>query len=167
MNTQGRALDRQQRRQEAVQLLENGLSSTAVAAQFGVTDRTVRNWRRRYVDDGAEGLADRPRPGKACKLSPRQRENLRKRLLKGAVSEGFDTDLWTCPRIQAVILRRFGVEYHVDALPYVLKSLGFTCQKPQLRAVERDEGAITTWIAQDWPRIKKSNSAAGPARICR
>ncbi len=167
MNTQGRALQRQQRRQEAVQLLEQGWSPASVATRFGVTDRTVRNWRARYLEEGAEGLADRPRPGKACKLSGRQREGLRKRLLKGARSEGFDTDLWTCPRVKEVIRRRYGVEYHVDALPYVLKSLGFTCQKPQLKAVERDDAAVATWIARDWPRIKKSRPPAGQARFRR
>ncbi len=90
-----------------------------------------------------------------------QRNGLRNWLLKGARSEGFDTDLWTCPRVKEVIRRRYGVEYHVDALPYVLKSLGFTCQKPQLKAAERDEAAVATWIARDWPRIKKSRPPAG------
>lgn len=90
-----------------------------------------------------------------------KRNGLRNWLLKGARSEGFDTDLWTCPRVKEVIRRRYGVEYHVDALPYVLKSLGFTCQKPQLKAAERDEAAVATWIARDWPRIKKSRPPAG------
>ena len=112
-------------------------------------------------------MAAVPHPGKPPKLSARQREGLRKRLLKGALSEGFDTDLWTCSRVKEVIRRRYGVEYHVDALPYVLKSLGFTCQKPQLKAVERDDEAIATWIARDWPRIKKSRSEAGQARLRR
>lgn len=78
--------------------------------------------------------------------------------MNGARTEGFDSDLWTCPRVRQVILRRYGVDYHVDSLPYLLKSLGFSCQKPQLKAVERDEEAIATWIARDWPRIKKNAS---------
>ncbi len=116
-------MQRQQRRLEAVRLLEQGWSPVSVAARLGVTDRAVRNWRARYLQEGAEGLVDRPRPGKACKLSAAQQRDLTRRLVRGARAEGFDTDLWTCPRVKEVIRRRYGVEYHVDALPYVLKSL--------------------------------------------
>ncbi len=167
MKTQGSVTQRERRRQEAVRLIAQGYSQVEAARHLGVTDRTVRNWVRRYRESGEPGLADRPRPGKPCKLSVRQREGLRKRLLKGAQSEGFESDLWTCPRIREVIRRRYGVEYRVESLPYLLKSLGFSCQKPQLKAVERDEAAIATWIAQDWPRIKKSRSTAGAAGVCR
>lgn len=138
-----------------------------VAARLGAAERSVRHWRQIVREQGEAGLAAKPHPGKPSKLTARQRAGLRKRLLKGARAEGFDSDLWTCPRVKEVILRHYGVEYHVDALPYVLKSLGFTCQKPQLKAAERDEAAIHTWVAQDWPRIKKSGSAGGAAGIHR
>ena len=122
---------------------------------------------RRYRESGLAGLAEKPRPGKPCQLSARQKEGLRKRRLKGARSEGFPTDLWTCPRIRQVILRRSGVESCVERLPSLRKSLGVRCQKPQLRAAERDEGAIATWIAKAWPRMKTRRSAAGAAGIRR
>lgn len=167
MRTHGSAEQLERRRREAVALLDQGLSVAAVAKRVRAAERSVRHWRQTAQEFGEAALAATPHPGKASKLSARQREGLRKRLLKGARSEGFDTDLWTCPRVKEVIRRRYGVEYHVDALPHVLKSLGFTCQKPQLKAVERDDAAIATWISQDWPRIKKSRTATCPARIRR
>jgi hypothetical protein len=33
--------------------------------------------------------------------------------------------------------------------------LGWSLQRPERRAVERDESAIARWIAHEWPRIKK------------
>jgi transposase len=167
MNTQGRIDERVRRRREAVRLVDEGWTQAAVAARVGVTERTIRNWVRRKREEGDEGLADRPRPGRASKLTKRQKAGLRQRLLKGARANGFDTELWTCPRIRELIRRQYGVEYRVESLPYLLSSLGFTCQKPQLRAVERDDAAIQTWVARDWPRIKKSPSAEGPARVRR
>ena len=167
MRTHGSAEQLERRRREAVSLLDQGLSVAVVARRVGAAERSVRHWRQTAQVGGEAALAAVPHPGKPPKLSARQREGLRKRLLKGALSEGFDTDLWTCSRVKEVIRRRYGVEYHVDALPYVLKSLGFTCQKPQLKAVERDDEAIATWIARDWPRIKKSRSEAGQARLRR
>jgi transposase len=64
--------------------------------------------------------------------------------------------LWTCPRVAQVIRREFGVRYHVDHIGRLLRSLGFTPQKPERRARERDESAIQRWVKQDWPRIKKT-----------
>jgi hypothetical protein len=45
--------------------------------------------------------------------------------------------------------------------------LGWSCQKPERRAVERDEVAIARWMQQDWPRIKKRCAARRPSRVRR
>ncbi len=76
-------------------------------------------------------------------------------LLRGAKAAGFPTDLWTCPRIAKVIEERFGVHYHVDHIGRMLHALGWSPQKPQRRALERDEEAIGRWTKEDWPRIKR------------
>jgi hypothetical protein len=83
------------------------------------------------------------------------RENLRRRLLAGAQSQGFATELWTCPRVRVLIAERYGVEYHVDHIPRLLRSLGFSPRKPRARSSQRDEAAIDQWVARDWPRLKK------------
>ena len=40
-----------------------GRSNSAVAAELGVTARTVGKWRRRFLEQGPDGLSDEPRPG--------------------------------------------------------------------------------------------------------
>jgi len=55
-----------------------------------------------------------------------------------------------------VIRREFGVRYHVDHIGRLLHSLGWTAQKPERRARERDEGAIQRWVSVDWKRVKKT-----------
>jgi transposase len=77
-------------------------------------------------------------------------------LLRGARGAGFSTDLWTCPRIVQVIQKVFGVCYHVDHIGRILRSLGWSPQKPQRWAIERDEAAIQRWVKADWPRVKKT-----------
>lgn len=57
-----------------------------------------------------------------------------------------------------MIERHYGVRYHVDHIPKMMASLGWSCQKPEKRAIERDEDAIAAWIKKGWPRIKKSRS---------
>jgi transposase len=61
-----------------------------------------------------------------------------------------------------VIQRHFDVRYHVDHIPRLLASLGWSCQKPQKRAIERDEEAISRWVQRDWARIKRGQLADEP-----
>ena len=76
-------------------------------------------------------------------------------MIAGPLAAGFETDLWTCPRVAQVVRREFGISYHPDHLGRILHVLGFSPQKPQRRARERDEAAIKRWREKDWPRIKK------------
>jgi len=148
-------------------MLDVGMSTTDVARRLKVDPRSVRRWRQACRRRGEAGLRAKPAPGRSCRLSKRQRHGLRRRLLKGAKANGFATDLWTCPRVAEIIERRYGVSYHEDHIGRLLRSLGFSCQKPQKKAAERDESAIARWVAKDWPRIKKSEASAGPPRVPR
>jgi transposase len=112
-----------------------------------------------YRQAGKAGLKKKPVPGRPLKLGKKGRERLERILLRGAKKAGFATDLWTCPRVAEVITRRFAVEYHVDHVCRLLHALGWSPQKPQRRAVERDEEAIEGWVKQQWPRIKKKPRA--------
>lgn len=55
-----------------------------------------------------------------------------------------------------VIAKRFGVGYHPSQVWRILRAMGWSCQKPERRARERDEDAIHRWRRVEWPRIKKS-----------
>jgi len=104
-------------------------------------------------------LAARPAPGRPPKLTPRQRARLPQLLRQGATAFGFATDLWTTGRIAAVIRQEFGVVLHRAHVGRVLAALGWSCQKPERRAVERDERAIAHWKRYRWVAIKKKRGA--------
>jgi transposase len=90
------------------------------------TPQSVCRWLSEYRHKGAAGLAAKPVPGRPPKLNARRRRALVACLLKGAGAFGFATDLWTCPRIVQLIEQRYGVHYHVDAIPRVMAALGFS-----------------------------------------
>lgn len=156
MRTPGSPRQLESRRRRAVDLLRQGRSTTDIARRLKVDPRSVRRWRAAYERRGEAGLRARPAPGRPCRLAARQRNGLRRRLLKGAKANGFPTDLWTCRRVAELIERGYGVSYHVDHIGRLLHALGFSCQKPRKRAMERDEQAVARWVARDWPRIKKT-----------
>ena len=116
----------EQRRLRAVALDRQGLGPTAIAARLDTTPQTVCCWLRRHRQRGAAGLAARPASGRPAKLKPGQKRRLVQYLLKGATAAGFATDLWTCPRIAQLVQQRFGVHYHVDAIPRLMSGLGFS-----------------------------------------
>lgn len=161
MRTHGSAEELEQRRRKAVALLDKGCSPQEVVKRLGVSSRSVFRWRKAVEDGGAEALTAVPHPGRASFLSDDQKEDLVERLVEGARSQGFDNDLWTCPRVKLLIEREYGVSYHVDHVSRLLRSLGFTPQKPTRRAMERDEEAIENWVRKDWPRIKKRRRGSG------
>ncbi len=54
-----------------------------------------------------------------------------------------------------MIRKHFAVTYDPSGVWHLLQRLGWSCQKPERRARERDEQAIATWYKKDLPRIKK------------
>jgi len=162
MRPLGTAVELEARRQSAIRLLEQGLRKVEVARRLGCTRTSVTRWWKQYQDGGLKALKAQPPPHRPCRLTAAQKRQLQRRLLKGARANGFATDLWTCPRIAELIQRRFGVAYHVDSMPRFLADLGFTCQRPERRAMERDEAAIQQWVDRDWPRVKKTRPAGRP-----
>ena len=70
---------------------------------------------------------------------------------KGTV--GYQTPLWTCPRVAHLIEQGFGVEYHAGHVWKILVGLGWSPQRPVGRARERNEVAIRTWKRKTWPAI--------------
>jgi transposase len=146
----------ERRRWRAISLFQQGLQPVEVARRVRVDRRSVRRWKAAFLKGGPEAIRAKPLPGRPAKLNQAARKALEGLLLRGARAVGYSTDLWTCPRVAQVIQKRFGVRYHVDHIGRVLRSLGWTPQKPQRRAVERDEAAIQRWIKTDWPRVKKT-----------
>ena len=156
MRPKGTPEELQRRRRRAVSLIDQGHGIRQVARIVGVSPGSVVRWRDAYKKDGPRGLQSKPHPGRPPKLSQKQRKRLIRLLQKPPPAHGYNTHLWTLPRVAAVIEKHFAVRYHPSAVWHILNSLGWSCQKPEHRARERDQAAIRRWPKQDWPRIKKS-----------
>jgi transposase len=131
------------------------MKAAAVARALRVSLVSVGRWREAARQGGAKALAARRAPGRPPKLSAARRRQLLRSLSRGPARHGFRTELWTLGRVAEVIHRRWGVSYHPSQVWRILVALGWSCQKPQCRARERDEAAIARWRRVDWPRIKK------------
>lgn len=150
------------RRRRALAFLDEGRSLHEVARLIGCNASSVLRWRDARRKKGEHAFTVRFSPGRPPKLSAAQKRKLGKLLLKGAVAHGFPTALWTTARIARVIEKEFGVRYHPDHVGRLMSWLGWSHQKPERRAMERDEGNIERWKAKEWPRIKKTPRGWAP-----
>ncbi|MBI4369295.1 MAG: IS630 family transposase [Elusimicrobia bacterium] len=148
----------ERRRRRAIELLREGMSLTQTAGRIGCAVSAVFYWRQAYHKNGKDGLQSKPVPGRPPKLNRTQKKKLTRLLLKGPLSCGFATDLWTQKRIGQVIAKEFGIGYHPNHLWRFLIRLGWSCQKPEKRARERDEEKIRRWKRWAWPHIKKGQA---------
>lgn len=147
------------RRRTAVALRKSGLSVRAVARKVRAVPSSVVRWEQAYDHSGERGLNSKPQAGGVSRLSSAQKRQLVECLLKGPTAFGWRTELWTLARVADVIERKFRVRYHVSNVHRVVRSLGFTPQKPERLARERDDAAIEAFRKKVWPRIKKKRGA--------
>ena len=155
MDTTGSASELEARRRLAVARVNEGWKQKDVAAFLGVSTRAVGKWMAAYRASGEDGLRSRPRPGATPKLSKRQERAVLSWVAKSPRAFGYPDDLWTTRRLAQVIEKKYGVHFNPNYLAEWLTRRGYTPQRPEARAVERDEPAIARWVAEDWPRIKK------------
>jgi transposase len=153
------ALER--RRMEAARMLRQGLGQSEVARAVGVHRQSVSRWARELGESGMRGLRKAGRTGRPSKLSPAQLRELERALKRGPEAFGFAGGLWTAARVRDLIADRAGVRYHEDHVWRILRKLGWSCQRPTGKALERDEEGIRHWKKYRWAQIKKKRSARG------
>lgn len=160
MSWQPKRLTREQqaeRRAEAIRLLEEGeQKQVEIARYLGVTEAAVSKWKRKLDEQGSEALKLRKASGRPPKLSAANKQVLETNLKVGAIAAGFPTEQWTQARVKQVIEQQFGVKFHANAISRLLQDMGWSVQKPETRASERDEDLIAAWLRKDWPQIKKA-----------
>jgi transposase len=145
----------QERRENALKLLEQGKSVKEVALKMKVSDHSVRRWRQEQKQPKKK--SERP-PGKPSYLSKKQVKQLERELLKGAYAHGYSEDYWTLDRIGHVIWTLFKVRYVSSGVWRLLDRMGWSCQKIQRVAIQHNDERIVNWNQRVWPRIKKSGA---------
>jgi transposase len=149
-------------------LLRLGHGAYEIADVIGVSHSSVYRWNEAYEDAGDEGLKAKPHNGgPSPKLSDEQLTALAALLQEGPQAHGFDTDLWTLKRIAIVIDREFDVSVGQTTVWRYLKKMGWSCQKPERRARERDAQAVRRWRQETIPALEKSASERPCARVSR
>jgi transposase len=146
---------REYRRLRAWEMHRQGYKQREVADALGLTQSAVSRIITRGEQGGVAALQHHKPPGRRAQLSGEQQEQLLAELAQGAEAHGFQGDVWTTERVAQFIAQRFGVKYHRDYIGPLLRQLGWSPQRPIVRASQRDEAAIEQWVETTWPALKK------------
>lgn len=149
------------KRLRAGRLLQSGKTPAEVALSVGVARQTVYTWKRLLDEGGINALREVRERGRPAFLDAQQLAVVRAALLQSPTEHGFGTELWTLSRVGTLIERLHGVRFGQTQVWRILGSLGFSSQKPEKRAIERDEDSVRRWKRNTWPALKKKPSAKG------
>ena len=149
------------RRLRAGRLLLAGKTPAQAAHAVGVARQTAYTWKAVLDEGGIDALRAMPSRGRPARLDEQQLQALGRMLMGRPTEHGFGTELWTLKRIGVLIGRQYGVKFGQTQIWRILGGLGFSVQKPERRAIERDEDAVQTWKRKTWPGLKKKPAAGG------
>src|SRR6516162_7196553 len=159
MRPKGFPSELERRRVLAVERVLDGYSNGEVADFLGVDASSVRRWLAVFHQDGFQGLAARPIPGRPRKLTHTQEKIVVRWLTELPTEHDFATELWTAARLGQLIQTEWNIVFNHRYLAHWLRERGFSPQKPERVPRERDPEALAAWLDAEWVRIKKTRAA--------
>lgn len=104
-----------------VLLIAEGHRPTQVAEWLGEHTRTLERWRKRFTDNGIEGLMDETSPGRPPKLSSENWDRLQKELALPPERFGLDGKKWQGKLLQSHLADRYNVDFSLRQCQRLLK----------------------------------------------
>ena len=151
----------ERRRQRAARMFEKEYPAAEVGRRLGVSRQVAHRWKQAWERGGEAALRSKGRAGPKVRLDAAQTRKVIAALVEGPRAAGHRTELWTLPRVRLLIEKLTGVRYHPGHVWRVLGALGFSCQRPERRAIERDEKQVRAWQRKTWPALKKTRGGKG------
>jgi len=117
---------------------EQGLTAPAIARIVRVDEDTVLLWLKRYMAEGINGLADKPRPGGPAKVTPEYRERLVEVVRQRPRSLGQPYSMWTLQRLADYMAEQTGLRVEDETVRIYLKAADIVLSRPQHKITSPD-----------------------------
>lgn len=134
------------RRLKAIRWLREGQSVPAVAAQLGVSRRSVYDWIARYERDGINGLVDRRRSGRPSRITDAYVQYLLELLtcLERLPAEG-----WRADMLIECLRQKTGISVSRCRFYRLLHSLGYA-----FHSINLYQNKLRVWSGYTWIRTQ-------------
>ena len=123
----------------ALSHIQDGYSRTQTAKFLKVSRTSVNKWVTTFLEQGFEGLKDKPKTGRRSYLSSAQKQQLSIFINENSVkpSGGRLTGM----DVRSYIEDHFGKTYHLDSIYVLLKKLGFSWITPRSKHPKQSKQA--------------------------
>jgi len=149
-----------ERRLRALELYQKGWQQKLIAEALGVTKGAISQWIKRTKDLPPEqqriALLVRKSTGRPPVVTLEQRKQLVKLVENGPEAFGFVGAVWTAKRIQAVARQQLNLRVGLSTIKNVLHQEGFSVQKPEVSATQKNERAVSGFRG-GWANLKKGH----------
>jgi transposase len=110
---------------------EQKMVACQIAAIVRKDEQTIRQWLKRYMAEGIEGLQDAPRPGTQPTVTPAYRRRLVEVVRRRPRSLNQPFSLWTCQRLADFMAEETGVRVSDETVRRHLAAEGIVLSRPQ------------------------------------
>ncbi|MCG6967053.1 MAG: helix-turn-helix domain-containing protein [Chromatiaceae bacterium] len=104
-----------------VLLITEGHRPNQVAEWLGEHTRTLERWRKRFVDNGLDGLMDETSPGRPPKLSSDEWKRLQQDLGQTPGTFGLEGRKWQGKLLREHLGTRYGIDFSLRQCQRLLK----------------------------------------------
>jgi transposase len=133
------AADRKFRdRLQIVLMAHRGRPHNDIAADLGVTTRTVQRWLNAYLERGLDGVRPRKAPGAAGHIPRSLDSMIRQWVIAGPAKQGLDRANWTHAELADHLLKVKGIRTSRSAVQRVCSRLGIRLYRPTYRFLRGD-----------------------------
>ena len=117
-----------------------------IARWSGRSTRTVRFWLERFGEQGLEGLADAPRPGRPARADAAYRQALEAAMDTPPPMLDLPFDVWTSARLSAYLAKTTGVHIAPGWIRVLLHQADFVRGRPKhtLKHLQDPEAVIAS-----------------------
>jgi transposase len=125
-------------RLQIVLLAHKGRKHQDIAADLGITPRTVQRWLNAYLEVGLAGLQPRKAKGNAPAIPAEMAEEVRRWVIGGPSGQGLDRANWTHAELADHLRKTHGVSASRSAMQRFCRKAGIRLYRPTYRFLRGD-----------------------------
>jgi transposase len=125
-------------RVQIVLMAQRGRPHQEIAADLGVTPRTVQRWLNAYLERGPDGLRPRKAPGATPKLTADLAPLLPRWVIDGPAKQGLDRANWTYAELADHLFKTHGVLVRKSAMQVFCHKHDIRPYRPTYRFLRGD-----------------------------
>jgi transposase len=125
-------------RLQIVRLAHRGRKHQDIAADLGITPRTVQRWLNAYLRGGLGGLVPRNAKGNAPAIPAWQADEIRRWVIDGPAGQGLDRANWTHAELADHLRKTRGITASRSAMQRFCRKAGIRLYRPTYRFLRGD-----------------------------